>query len=184
MINIQSIKIEYGPEIALAVLFLRLKLGKANRDELNEFLDNNPIELSKFLTLLEAHQIESIINSVQAFREFYSNYDDVINFKRKVEYRSRFNMVLVDEIINLNRLFQNVGFPVLFYKGVVLSKLLFGDFTTRVTGDIDVMIHADNFSAFRKILVNAGYEEVYFYPADYPNYYLKEIGKQYLGKNM
>ena len=140
MIDTQSIASKFSPEIALAILFLRLKLGKANANDLHDFLSNNSIDINKFLLLIEAHQIESIIYSLQAFRNFLPENEDVINFKYRVEYRSRFNMVLLDELIALNRLFKGVEFPIYFYKGVMLSKLLFDDFTTRTTADIDILI--------------------------------------------
>ena len=99
MIDTQSIASKFSPEIALAILFLRLKLGKANANDLHDFLSNNSIDINKFLLLIEAHQIESIIYSLQAFRNFLPENEDVINFKYRVEYRSRFNMVLLDELI-------------------------------------------------------------------------------------
>jgi hypothetical protein len=136
-------------------------------------LTKNSIDINKFLRLIEAHQIESIIYSLDAFRNFLPENEDVINFKYRVEYRSRFNMVLLDELVALNRLFKAFEFPIFFYKGVMLCKLLFDDFTTRTTADIDILIDAKNFDSMRKTLLNAGYEEVYFYPANYADYYLK-----------
>lgn len=173
MISIQSIAKNYNPEIALAVLFLRMKLSKSGNEELGEYLRAHPVDIVKFLSLVEAHQIENLVNSANDFRDINPEMEEIKKFKNWVEYRARFNMVLFDELINLYKNLKGHNNTILFYKGVLLSKLLFDDFTTRSTADIDVLIDAENFLSIREILLRTGYEEVYYYPADYHDYYLK-----------
>lgn len=173
MRDIHSIANLYGNDIALAVLFLRIRLGTAQETELEEFLSNHQTDPEKLIRLLEAHQVESVVYSADGFNHYFPRHDRIIEFKKRVEFRARMNMLVLDEICNLQKEFTQGGFEVVFYKGVFLSKLLFNDFTTRATSDIDVLIHAKDFSSVRNTLLSAGYEEVYYYPKDYPEYYLQ-----------
>lgn len=172
MRDIQGISNGYGPEITLAVLLLRVKIGKATEDDVALFLSENKLNLNSFLKLLEAHQIESILYSTRFFKNLFPGYPEIITFREKVTLRSKVNLIILDELLSLQKVFQENHIEVLFYKGVVLSKLLFDDYTSRTTSDIDILIKAVDFASIRHLLLDAGFEEMYFYPDNYPDYYL------------
>jgi Uncharacterised nucleotidyltransferase len=172
MRDIQAISNEYGPEIALTVLLLRIKMGKSPEEDVAAFLLNNKPDLNTFLNLLEAHQIESIVFSTRSLKNLFPWDSDIIKFKEKISLRSKVNLIILDELVALQRTFHQHHYEVLFYKGVILSKLLFGDFTTRTTSDIDILIKARDFASIRGILLGAGFEEMYFYSDRFPDYYL------------
>lgn len=179
MKGIEIIARDYSPEIAFAVLLLRFKLGKCTEQEFQDFLTNHKINLPFFLSLLETHQIESILFTTSFFKKFYTDDPLILKFKEKIMLRSKVNMIILDEIVALQKLFSTHNIEVIFYKGVLLSKLLFGDFTTRTTSDIDILIRAGDFLAIRKLLLNGGFEEMYYYPELYHQYYM-EVNRESL----
>lgn len=172
MMPIRTIAENYNAEIALVILLLRNKLGKASEKDINEFLAIHPIDEKLFLKLLNAHQVESLVFSSDIFSQLPFNSIEKDKLKRSIEYRSKFNLVILEELLKLVALFKDNEQPVLFYKGVLLSKILFNDFSTRVTSDIDVLIKSADFEKIRLMLINAGYEEMDYFPQEYPEYFL------------
>jgi len=173
MMPIRTIAANYNAEIALVILLLRNKLGKASEKDIIEFLSNHSIDENLFLQLLNVHQVESLVFSSKLFRKLPISENEKDKFKRSIEYRSKFNLVILEELLRLCVLFNDNELHVLFYKGVLLSKILFDDFSTRVTSDIDVLIKSVDFERIRLLLINAGYEEMDYFSNDYPEYFLE-----------
>ena len=172
MIAPLNIAKEYSPESALLVLLLRVKYGSSAVTEIDLFIKDHAINYEKLFQLLKEHEVESILYSIPVY-DFSDAKTQLSDLKQRIEKRARVNLLLYSELLQLKSLLQENGFNVVFYKGVLLSKLLFDDFTTRSTSDIDVLIKATEFPAIRHLLLQNGYEEVYFYPENYLDYYIK-----------
>ncbi len=78
-------------------------------------------------------------------------------FQRDHEVTSKSTLVRVGEMQALNGSFVAAGTDVRFWKGPLLSLLLYGDLTTRPTRDIDVLIRPDDLMPVRDILRSQGY---------------------------
>ena len=78
-------------------------------------------------------------------------------FTRHHEVISKSTLVRVGEMQALNRSFEEAGIDVRFWKGPLLSLLLYGDLTTRPTRDIDVLIRPDDLMSIRQVLRLQGY---------------------------
>lgn len=172
MMEIEQIARKYNAEIALIVLLLRIKLGTAKGNEIVQFLEGKSPDLDIVLELVRAHELTSIVFSIKEGRELLSSSKQHIQVSKEVDLRGRNNLLILAELVHLSRAFMDLQLPVIFYKGVLLSKILFDDFTTRATSDIDIMIRSDDFIKIREVLLSFGYEEVYFYPESYPGYFL------------
>jgi len=172
MMGIDQIAKKYNAEIALVVLLLRIKIETAKPSEIQLFFNNNDPDLDFVLELVKAHELTSIIFSIKEGREIFSTQEKHTQISREVDLRGRNNLLILAELVRLNRYFMEQEIPILFYKGVLLSKILFDDFTTRATSDIDILIRSDDFIKIREVLLSSGYEEVYYYPETYPGYFL------------
>jgi len=69
MIDIRNIAVKYNPEIALLVLMLRVKLGKADEKVLSDCLVEFSIDYDRLLLLMKEHDLENccltvLLNSV------------------------------------------------------------------------------------------------------------------------
>lgn len=169
MIEIRNIAEKYNPEIALLVLMLRVKLGKADEKTLSDFLDGNNIDYDRLLLLMKEHDLENMLHDSIILEKLAARNPAL---KPAIVRRARFNLFIFTELIHLVQLFRNNSIQFLNYKGILLSKILFNDFTTRNTSDIDILINAGDFLTVRQVLLKAGYEEVYYFPDHYPEYYL------------
>lgn len=159
-------------EASLMVLMLQVNYGCKPISDIQLFLDKNIINYEKFFKILEDHSVEGIIQDSPLFVLIPGN-DHFKIFKEKVIWRARFNLVILNELLDLDSFFKKEGFEVIFYKGLLLGKLLFGDLTTRITSDIDILIRSSDFIKIRNALLQKGYEELYFFPDNYLSYYLK-----------
>jgi len=169
MIDIRNIAVKYNPEIALLVLMLRVKLGKADEKVLSDCLVEFSIDYDRLLLLMKEHDLENILHESIVIEKLAERNAAL---KPAIVRRARFNLFIFTELISLIRLFRNNSIQFLNYKGILLSKILFNDFTTRNTSDIDILINAADYFRIRQLLLKAGYEEVYYFPAHYPEYYL------------
>jgi hypothetical protein len=61
------------------------------------------------------------------------------------------------ELARLSRSFAAEGISVMPLKGVLLSVHLYGDPATRHPGDLDLMVHSEDFDRTRELLVSLGY---------------------------
>ena len=172
MMEIEQIAKKYNAEIALIVLLLRIKLETSNGNEIDQFLKGKSPDLDIVLELVRAHELTSIIFSMKEGRELLSSSNQFIPVSKEVDLRGRNNLLILAEMVHLSRYFREQELPVIFYKGVLLSKILFDDFTTRATSDIDIMIRSADFIKIREALLSDGYEEVYYFPESYPGYFL------------
>jgi hypothetical protein len=63
------------------------------------------------------------------------------------------------EIQALNDALEKAGFDVRFWKGPLLSYLLYGNLTTRPTRDFDIMVRPDELIPIRHLLLSLGYAD-------------------------
>jgi len=64
------------------------------------------------------------------------------------------------EVVRLQRLFANAGIPSVPFKGVVLSKILYGESTLRVATDIDLLILRKDFENAARLLSENGWHSL------------------------
>jgi hypothetical protein len=67
------------------------------------------------------------------------------------------NLVLVGELRNLARLFEENGIRYIPYKGPTLAVLLYGDFSLRQCDDLDILVHKRDIFKIKELLIAGGY---------------------------
>lgn len=172
MMDSAQISRQHNVEIALLVLLLRVKMGNAKVEDLNLFIAKKNPNLDFVLKIISEHELRNIIFSSGELRELFFVKQQENTVLKYIELRARNNLLILAEILQLNKKINEKSIPVIFYKGVLLCKYLFNDFTTRATSDIDILIHFSNFLKIRCLLLDDGYEEIYYYPMEYPEYFL------------
>ncbi|WP_272481674.1 nucleotidyltransferase family protein, partial [Rhodothermus marinus] len=63
----------------------------------------------------------------------------------------------VREVQRLHRAFEATGVPVLFYKGVVLGRMAYGDPALRPASDIDLLVAEPDFDRAEAVVFELGY---------------------------
>lgn len=64
----------------------------------------------------------------------------------------------VREVQRLQQAFEAAKLPLLFYKGVVLEQIAYGDPTLRPASDIDLLVAEADFARAESVLLNLGYQ--------------------------
>ena len=164
MISITDIRKKYTPEMALVILVCRVYLGKATGAELREYLSANKIDWSLFERIITVHQVRPLIYKALSANAALVAPEFLENLRRTCFHIATGNLQKLEELTRISRLLDDNGIINVPYKGVILSYFLFGDFISRETADIDVLIDAKDFSNTREILVNDGYESKYYNP--------------------
>ncbi len=165
MISINTLKEKYGAEQALVVLMCRLYFRTAGRDDVLLFINNNGVDYNLFYELISQHEIRPLIYEVISKSDItLGNITDKL--RAAVIRISAANMDRFRELLVILPLLRKNGIEAVAVKGVVLSRLLYGNVIGRETCDIDIFIRASDLGAARQILLGVGYEDRSYYRDD------------------
>lgn len=80
--------------------------------------------------------------------------------KLKEEFlaNSQYNLYLMRELIRTLNLLRANSIEALAFKGPVLGAMLYDDLSLRHAGDLDILIHKENFFRTKELLESAGYQ--------------------------
>jgi len=78
----------------------------------------------------------------------------------------RQNLASTAETLNLQRLFADAGLPIVFFKGITLAMLAYGNLALRHSRDIDILTDPDALAQSAALLERAGYRR-YQPPAEF-----------------
>lgn len=70
------------------------------------------------------------------------------------------NLLLAGELVQLCRLFEGQGIPVITFKGPSLAAAVYGDLALRKSGDLDILIHHQDVLTAKELLVARGYRPI------------------------
>ncbi|MGV8110562.1 nucleotidyltransferase domain-containing protein [Methanospirillum sp.] len=68
------------------------------------------------------------------------------------------SMIQTKELLQIIQICNDHQIPVIPYKGLVLSALVYGDIGLRVSSDIDIIVHKSNVLRLKNLLVSNGYK--------------------------
>ncbi len=172
MIDIQDIVRTHGPEAAFEILLLRQKVsGDSSVGELKDFLSVHELQLSPFAHRLAVHQLAALL--LPLLPEEISRKPEMVHLKKRAEGRARYNLLLLSEMLRLQALCRANSLDIIFTKGPLLSKMLYGDFTSRPASDIDILVRMEDFMRIRALLLADGYREHYPFPEHEQAYFLQ-----------
>ena len=120
--------------------------------------DVRGINWDAFIELAIHHRIYPLLYS-----KFKKNNVDVVPSKviQVIENLSKSNifqmLYLCGEMEQINRLGNENHIPILFLKGPVLAKELYGDVSLRTSSDLDILVPIQKLNDMEELLQNAGY---------------------------
>jgi hypothetical protein len=171
MMDTEHIARKSSAEMAAIILLLRKRLGTADADAVRTFKSGFSPAQAHLLRLMDAHEVGGIVYDRSVLDGWLDPAADA-ELQASMALRARSNLMLFRETVSFAALMRDLGFPVVFHKGVLLGMSLFGDLTTRPTRDIDVMVRREDFLALRGKLLGMGFEEVYHFPLAHARYYM------------
>jgi hypothetical protein len=172
MIDIQDIVRTHGPEAALELLLLRQKVsGDSDVSVLKDFLSVHELQLTRFVHRLAVHQLAALL--LPLLPEEIRSKPEMVQLKQRTEGRARYNLLLLSEMLRLQALCRANSLDIIFTKGLLLSKMLYGDFTSRPASDVDILVRMEDFMPIRALLLADGYREHYPFPETEQAYFLQ-----------
>jgi len=159
------------PELNLAGLLSRKRLSNDAIGEINDLISNG-VNWEAFLGHVKFHRLQRPVSDNVTAR-----FSDTVpeGIKNRLKGLSILNIKKALKhshgVIKLEEKFRKKGIPVLFYKGVCLSQLLYNDPCARYAGDIDIRIPRSHIKiaeatltamGFRRVVPLPGISEVFF----------------------
>lgn len=159
MIELDQIARNFGPNAALLIFVLRWRNGGIMPADERFLASLSDVDGDLLATQVQEHGLSPadlrhpiIISALpEAWCSRFLHYHHVI---------SNMTMARVEEIQALNQSFEDAGIDVRFWKGPLLSLLLYGDLTTRPTRDIDILIRPEDLMPTRALLRSQGYVDI------------------------
>ena len=182
MTGIQDIQNKYSPEMALIILVCRVYFKRAGIDEIDRYVADNRIDWGLFEQIITAHQVRPFIFKVLAEKTANIPADFLAGLRSNCYQIATGNLRKLEELVRLHKLFKARGIPNIPYKGVLLSRLLFNDYISRETSDIDFLIDKKYFSRAHAIILNEGYKPRFYNP-DFEKQFLKSSHELLYRKN-
>ena len=164
MMSLNEIEERFKPEMALILLILRVYFKRNKELEIKQFIDAYKIDWIIFEEIISVHQIRPVIYKVISGNN--SGFPIVIfnAIKTRTLRLATGNLKNLEEIVRLHQLLNKNGVFNIPYKGVILSKMIFDDYLSRETSDIDFLIDGEHFSKAHQLMVADGYEPRFFNP--------------------
>jgi hypothetical protein len=164
MMSISDIQQKYTPEMALTILICRTYLYKATGDELQQYITAHKIDWQLFDRIITAHQVRPMIYKTLALHSASVDTAFLDKLRKNCFRIATGNLQKLEELTRVGKLFKDDVIKHVPYKGVVLSYFLFGDFISRETADIDILIDVADFQKVNEILIKDGYISKYYNP--------------------
>jgi len=164
MKDLKEISEKFSPEMALLVLICRVYFNKANEHELEAWLKEQKTDWKFLGQIIKVHQVRPMVYKVLSAG--YHGVDPVFleMLRKNCLQVATGNLQKLDELVRLSKLFKTRGIKIVPYKGVILSRILFGDYISRETADIDFLTDPVYFPQLREILLSEGYVYSYYNP--------------------
>ena len=148
------------PELTLACLLSRRKLSSAAINKANTIIAHG-VDWEKFISHVRFHRLQRPISDTVAAQFSHTVSTDIKNRLKTLSIRNlRKALKYCHGVIRLEEKFRENAIPVLFYKGVCLSQLLYNDPCTRYAGDIDIRIPKSHIKTAEKVLIDNGFRRI------------------------
>lgn len=132
-----------------------------------------PVPWDKLFGLAENHGVNPLLH--QALTPFQKSLPDEVSgrFASKHQTNVHKAMMLSRELICILEILAAKGIEVMPYKGLALAELVYGDIALRQTGDIDLMVRAEDVGRTRDALRSLNYSPHIVLPAKQEKAYLQ-----------
>jgi hypothetical protein len=145
------------PEDQLCLLLARGQLPLAARHRALDLLAT-PLRWDLLLARAGAHEVTPLVYRNLATLEF-SGVPDPVRARLTDAFRVNAvrSMLFAQELARLLRLLNQAGVPSIPLKGVTLAESLYGDYSLRVSSDMDILVPPGEVVRARRLILGQGY---------------------------
>jgi hypothetical protein len=149
------------PEMQLLLCCARVRLAPEEVSRVLQLLAT-PLDWDRLFRLASWHRLLPLVSwhlgRVAPQLRDEPGFADLQRFSLENAGRA---LQLIDELLQLLRLFRAHDIPAVPYKGPLMAARLYGNFALRQVGDLDVLIRKRDVPAARALLLSHGYVSVY-----------------------
>lgn len=144
------------PEISLLLHCVRWHLDDSHREgQIQQLID--PLDWEKVLRMARFHRLLPLLHKF-----FTSSSMELPDFVLKELRRHHLNNIgknfsLVQELVNFLKILETENIRAITFKGPITAVSAYGDLSLRTFGDLDLLVHPDDFLKLREIAINHGY---------------------------
>ena len=149
-----------GPDLTRLPKELRLLIKFISMESLEHLKQEDVygIDWNLFIELALHHRIYPLLYSKLQKIETNVIPDHVIQIVSKICKQNTFQMLyLIREMEQINQLGNDHDIPLLFLKGPVLAKELYGDISLRTSSDLDILVPIQKLGELEELLKKSGY---------------------------
>lgn len=157
MISKEDIERQYGAEMTFVIIACRVYFKTNSPAEFQSYIKEHDLDWTSVYNIIAAHHIRPVVHSVITKYDIRVNDKFLSRLKHDMMLVVTRNQLKVKQTTELYTCLQQKGVSAFFYKGVMLSEVLFGDYTSREVDDIDILIKRDDFFKTRDTLTGVGY---------------------------
>ncbi len=157
MIPINQIERQYGSSMAFVIATCRLYFNSCSVHELQGFIEERDIDWDTVYEIVVAHQIKPVVYTTLSKNKIELGASLMGKLKQDMLLIVSRNQQKVKQTVDLCNAFKDDDIVVYPYKGVFLSKLLYGDYVGREVNDIDLLIHKRDFLKAKEVLDERGF---------------------------
>jgi Uncharacterised nucleotidyltransferase len=118
------------------------------------------MDWNEFISLAEHHRLIPILTPIIKSYPEGVLPPEIVNLFNQEHKRNTFRMLfLCSEMERINQLLQKHQLKVLFLKGPILGKKLYGDISLRTSNDLDMLVPIQQLDQMERIILNAGYQK-------------------------
>lgn len=86
----------------------------------------------------------------------------LVELRNHFQKNAAYNLFLTQELLKLLNLFEEHDIPTIPFKGPVLTAIAYGNLSLRQFGDLDILVHKQDFLRAKDLLIRQGYHHLYF----------------------
>ncbi|RYD59411.1 MAG: hypothetical protein EOP56_00675 [Sphingobacteriales bacterium] len=170
MLSAYDIGRQFSPEVGFLVLCCRVYLKTTGIDTLRTYVAEQHIDWRHVLKLARYHSLRPIIHNVVSAGVPGVGEKFADRLRDQSMQVAKENLARLKEVTRINNAFCEKGITIVPYKGLLLSYLLHGDYASRESSDIDMLILPKDFLAASQILATLGYKSAEQYNHDFEGY--------------
>ena len=173
--QLTTIKNNYNPEIALAVLCCRQYLQTADNNSLQLFIQENKIDCKQFYHLCAAHRIRPVVYKVlDPFKDIIKS-ENLLELRNYCIYFNAFALNNKRELTRILNLLKQNNILAKAFKGLDFAENIYGDIGLREFSDNDIIIQDSDITKLISFMINEGYhsKDMEFYQK-FPKQYTRD----------
>ena len=150
------------PEIALLLYCVRWHLDTSHQEQLQaqirQLIEHEELDWNKMLKMARFHRLLPLLHKLFTSSASIELPDFVLKELRIRHFKNLGNnFSLVQELVSILNILETEKISAITFKGPMTAISAYGDLSLRTFGDLDLLVHPDDFLRLREIAINYGY---------------------------